>query len=201
MSKKPSGHDKRQKRALREKTNLKLSNAMKNFVISNEVDANKEVQENLLSASNLKEGDYESKSCAKNILEDAEIFSKVNEERIALDIKTDNVEESISLDSSENLYTDSAIGEIISMSIAECKVADTNIIISSVCNVTSILKENSILDDPALWPDQAFFKNILLNLKLNKTRIFLRVLVNSLEKMRTCVVKQIFSARKRMAKL
>ena len=65
---------------LRAKTNLKLSNALKNFVLSNEVHANKEVQENLLSASNLKEGDYESKSCAKNILEDVEIFSKIDGE-------------------------------------------------------------------------------------------------------------------------
>ena len=77
-SKKESSHDKQQKRALREKTNLKLSNMMKNFVISNEVDAKMQVQKNLQSASNLKEGDCGSRSCDKNILEDAEIFSKVD---------------------------------------------------------------------------------------------------------------------------
>ena len=160
------------------------------------------MQENLQSASNLKKGDYESKSCAKNIFEDAEIFSKVDEERIALDIKSVNVAESISMNLSKNRNANSAVNdEILSMNVAECKVADTNFGISNVCDVTSVFNENSISNNPTLQLDpitdipKVYFINYEIKQNMNQ---FNEKFVGKNERM-CCETN--FSHKKRMAKL
>ena len=69
----------------------------------------------------------------------------------------------LNLNSSKNCNTDSTINdEILSTNVSECKVAESNTEISSFCHTTSILKENSVTQDPAMWPDQNFFQYLLI---------------------------------------